>query len=736
MPSKRNRPGPYDRPSYGYGSSSKRPRNSWSSSGSSHRHRYNMSHTETASAERAIDPKVKALVQIYMRGIPSGLPKYYAVWGGDHPGMYTDWDVCRPLVPLVQGTNAKGSHMWHKMFKSYDQALKSLESGLSASNRLEEYLAAAGLSPATSVVPSTAIADHADDETHPNDASDVQVSDDDEVEVIDLTGDASDAEEQELAGQQPTEEPLPPLCEEQQKALDLAVTGHNLFITGSGGCGKSVLVKTIHRTLQAANKEVHLIAPTGIAAVNIGGYTTFSYMGWTPEDLKKTNNMLLQGASRKRVYDRLRQTQVLIIDEISLVDSQFFDRVNYVLTAVRQDAARRGYNGLTMAEAAGPFGGVQIIAVGDMCQLVPWEVFRFCTAEVKDWEGKPAPCGKMAQKTIKGNIFHYCPRDTSHDVFHHRSKWVFKSSSWRECNFRYVHLTQIHRQQDEEFVRILQRCRLGHVDERDLDILMADRKVEDGIRLIGRNDAVADHNTQMFSQLPGKPVWFWCFDYPQMSDADDKKQRYADRVDLKLNMPVVLLANIDIENGLCNGSQGTIRSFVTSDKVTLPDGPSRNSYGDDEEGFLVAKARCQHVRSFVEQNRGALFPEVEFNNGERRVIGPDCTISEIEKVLDENTGRWSLRYKSRTQIPLVAGWAITIHKSQSMSLERLIVDLASAWDGRQIYVALSRARSLEGLKIAGGFRARQVMRTKLQLDPDVLAFEEEIAEKTQQAEDG
>ncbi|CCF43513.1 ATP-dependent DNA helicase PIF1 [Colletotrichum higginsianum] len=266
----------------------------------------------------------------------------------------------------------------------------------------------------------------------------------------------------------------PVLCKEQQNALDLAVQGRNLFITGSGGCGKSVLVKAIHKKLLAMDKVVHILAPTGQAALNIGGRTIFNYAAWVPEYMRKSLNDFIKASRRKRTWERLIKTQVLIIDEISMVENQVFERLSRIMAHIRCEADEG---------SSAPFGGVQIIVVGDF------------------WT---APTG----------IWYTCPGEDDHGVFREEDKWAFKAPEWNRCNFIYVQLTKIHRQQDEEFVRILQKCRLGE------DLEAADRRlllqhpseVENGTRLYCLRDAVKDYNEEEFARLKGRVREYWALD--------------------------------------------------------------------------------------------------------------------------------------------------------------------------------------------------------------------------------
>ncbi|KAJ0325745.1 hypothetical protein COL5a_007253 [Colletotrichum fioriniae] len=315
---------------------------------------------------------------------------------------------------------------------------------------------------------------------------------------------------------EPVPDPLePPLCNEQQEAMNLAMAGHNLFITGSGGCGKSVLVKALQTNFEAKHKDVHLIAPTGLAALNINGRTAFNYAGWVPDDKKKSFDAIVE-KSKGEIFDRFRSTDVLIIDEIR------------------------------------------------------------------------------------------------HPKIRDNEKWAFKSTAWEECKFKYVHLRKIHRQKDEEFVSILQKCRLGKaLDASDISTLLHHpTEVENGARLYSKREEVDELNDLSFKMLPGSPRKYKCLDVYK---------------------------------------------------------PSESDVGDGPEFY-------------------ALF--------------------------------------SRTQIPLAPGWAMTIHKSQGMSLDRLIVNLGSVFEKGQAYVALSRARSLKGREIEGA--TRDELRDSLRVDLEVKKFLERL----------
>jgi ATP-dependent DNA helicase PIF1 len=188
-------------------------------------------------------------------------------------------------------------------------------------------------------------------------------------------------ESQAKFGRAPTE---PDLCPEQQALVDLILSGRNVFYTGSAGTGKSTVLKAFVQELRARNKTVNIIAPTGRAALDINGQTFWTYAGWTPLHMKKKLKELKEAAHGKFVSARLRKTDVLVIDEISMVENHHFERLNVIMKEARK------------SEAA--FGGVQLVVTGDFCQLPPVKPFTFCIQ-----------CGRELIKQMGGSI-HKCPQ--------------------------------------------------------------------------------------------------------------------------------------------------------------------------------------------------------------------------------------------------------------------------------------------------------------------------------------
>jgi hypothetical protein len=233
----------------------------------------------------------------------------------------------------------------------------------------------------------------------------------------------------------------PVLKLEQQMVVDLILEGHNVFYTGSAGCGKSTILKAFVKQLQLRGRRVKIVAPTNLAALNVGGVTTWSFAGWTPDSMKKPLDKLMQAAHGKEIWERFDTTDVLVIDEISMVENLLFERLNHVMKASRGER----YGG-------GPFGGVQVVVTGDFCQLSPVKPFQYCIG-----------CGWELQRDNKHRPKEYqCENKyCREDIFYDVDKWAFRSKAWEECDFKHINLTEIHRQSDKKFVSILQKIRTG-----------------------------------------------------------------------------------------------------------------------------------------------------------------------------------------------------------------------------------------------------------------------------------
>jgi ATP-dependent DNA helicase PIF1 len=402
----------------------------------------------------------------------------------------------------------------------------------------------------------------------------------------------------------------------QQEALTILKTGANVFLTGKPGSGKTYTVNTYTRYLQEAGIPTAVTASTGIAATHIGGITIHS---WSGIGIKKSLSKfdVDRIASTERLSKRISKTAVLIIDEVSMLDGAVLQSVNAVCQAVRQSSE--------------PFGGLQVVLVGDFFQLPP--VAR---------EGE-AP-----------------------------ARFAFTSRAWAALNPLVCYLTEQHRQADSEFLDILSALRENTVAQkhrRQLD----ERCVEPAgpvknsmTRLYSHNSDVDRINEAQLKKIEGSIKAFRMKELGKKSLVEQLRRGCLspDYLMLKEGAAVMFTKN-DPKGKFVNGTLGTVSGWH------------------------------KHTR----------LPIVTTKAGRRVEAEPmDWTI--------EDNGRVLARV---TQVPLRLAWAITVHKSQGMSLDSAVVDLSQAFESGQGYVALSRVRTLQGLYLAG------YNEQALQVHPEVLS---------------
>nr|XP_046264667.1 ATP-dependent DNA helicase PIF1 [Scatophagus argus]XP_046264668.1 ATP-dependent DNA helicase PIF1 [Scatophagus argus] len=404
------------------------------------------------------------------------------------------------------------------------------------------------------------------------------------------------------------------LNKEQTAVLSAVLRGKNVFFTGSAGTGKSFLLKRIMGSLPP--KSTFATASTGVAACHIGGTTlhNFAGIGSGCAPLEQC----IELAQRPGVLQHWTSCRHLIIDEISMVEAQFFDKIEAVARSVRRSTE--------------PFGGMQLIVCGDFLQLPP---------------------------VSKGK---------------EKSSFCFQARSWRKVIQLNMELTEVRRQTDQSFISLLQAVRVGRVTEEVTAKLMASayHQIErDGIlatRLCTHKDDVELTNENKLQQLPGSVHVFEALDSdPVLVKTIDAHSPVGRLIQLKVGAQVMLTKNLDVTRGLVNGARGVVVAFE----------PGKHG-----------------------------LPRVRFLCGVTEVLKPE---------------RWMFKsgggiHLSRQQLPLKLAWAISIHKSQGMTLDCVEISLARVFESGQAYVALSRARSLEGLRVMD-FDPRVV-----RADPDVLVF--------------
>lgn len=329
-----------------------------------------------------------------------------------------------------------------------------------------------------------------------------------------------------------------------------------------------------------------------------------------------------------------------------------------------------------------------------------------------------------------------CPTGEHGGPFAEEDKWAFKSSVWEALKFEHIHLKKIHRQEDVKFINILQKCRLGApLSQHDTGILLNHPcEVYGATRLFCTRREVAAFNQKEFRKLQTDVYEYWALDGCEWKRGEHKEPKpcnhnfpdgslkvfegenpfFEEQIELRTGMLILLKVNLSLPEGLCNGSQGLIEGFEPYNVRGLPI-PGDPYYGPDP--IMRGKSerqvcRAAEVRRFLARYEGMQLPRVRFQNGLTRVIYPWC-------IMETWGDKEPFSYLHRTQIPLMAGWALSVHKSQGMTLNRVIVDLTRAFEEGQVYVALSRATRLEGLKIEGNPKG---LRVGLGGNPHVQAF--------------
>ncbi|TLD22846.1 hypothetical protein PspLS_07139 [Pyricularia sp. CBS 133598] len=509
---------------------------------------------------------------------------------------------------------------------------------------------------------------------------------------------------------------LKPVLDPAQSALvDRIVRGENVFFTGSAGSGKSTVLKAFVERLRRLGKRVDVVAPTGRAALEVEGSTVHSYAGWDATALSL--EQATKRAHTRSVKRRLRRTDVLVIDEISMVSSFMFDLLSHVMQTARHGDER-------------PFGGVQVVVSGDFFQLPPVKPFENCYF-----------CGRELQIDGHSGNLRLCPGtkfETKREVcrtprfFDERDMWAFCSSAWRKCNFGCVELQTIHRQRDNTLISILQKCRTGyHLDQDEINLLCAPRPhIVDATQLLPKREDVLRENETRYNNLPKDSER----QYQSVDSVEDcpahlyksfssrlEHHKYLDCLKLRTGMVIILLSNISPRQGLVNGSQGIVIGFANIDPKRLPRIADKDDNGApiSPQGQTIlystyAMLQVAKTCEFVDQADKKQWPVVRFHNGLTRLIMAECSVNKYfipEQRLPVLV--------CRTQIPLMAGWAMTVHRSQGMTMDRVEVDLTKAFERGQAYVALSRTRTLEGLRLKGNTDA---LSKPFSADPQVRDF--------------
>lgn len=427
---------------------------------------------------------------------------------------------------------------------------------------------------------------------------------------------------------------IDPENDEQQKAFELvAYTNTSIFITGKAGTGKTTFIKGIQ---EEVNKNFIVLAPTGIAAMNVGGQTIHSFFGLPFEAIGPQTEFEVSQAK----IDTLKHTDTIIIDEASMVRSDWVDGIDRYLRSLMHTHL--------------PFGGKQIVFVGDLFQLPP--VVKYGTA---DYEM-------------------LC------DMYGYGLPYFYKANVMKRMNLPKIEFQKVYRQKDPVFLEILNRMRVGDNTGKDLVTLnrnvSSDDEVGDFAVTLTAYVKVADGiNEKKLEEIEAEEFYY-------QGEVEGDFRMHDAPVPMELRLKVgaqVIFCRNDFAHGLVNG---TIAKVIELDedliKVVL------------EDGKEIA------VEKMVWEKRESVYNK------------------ETKKVESVVTG-------SFTQYPLKLAWAITIHKSQGMSFDRMHFDLTrGTFAPGQAYVAISRMRSMDGLTLSNEIR-RDHIKPNLEIKAFANSFNDE-----------
>ncbi|MDR0789240.1 MAG: AAA family ATPase [Bacteroidales bacterium] len=414
-------------------------------------------------------------------------------------------------------------------------------------------------------------------------------------------------------------------------------TNVNVFLTGKAGTGKTTFLKDIVATLF---KRFVVLAPTGVAALNAQGVTIHSFFQLDFAPFIPNSSYSERGRAIKRdKLNIIRSLDLIIIDEISMVRADVLDAVDDILRKVRRNSK--------------PFGGVQMLLIGDLLQLPP-------VAVDNEWD-------------------FLCQ--------YYNTPYFFSSYSLQKSRFVTITLEKVFRQSDERFIDILNSVRDNQITQAAIDKLneryIPDFKSEENyIQLCTHNYQAKEINDTMLASIKSKT---YCYEATVEGEFAESLYPNGKVLELKVGAQVMFIKN-DFGNGskrqYYNGKIGRVIE-LTDERIVVED--------EDKQKIYVHKDTWRNYRYNLNKANRSI---------EQNIIG------------------------TFTQYPLKTAWAITIHKSQGLTFEKAIIDSNKAFANGQVYVALSRCRSLEGLVLSSVFNPYSV-----KVDYQVTSFNENQQEK-------
>jgi len=400
---------------------------------------------------------------------------------------------------------------------------------------------------------------------------------------------------------------------QQDKALEVMMSGANIMLTGPAGSGKSYLLTKFMHKARRHRKKVVVTATTGLAAAHLGGQTIHSWSGIGLGNELHEDYIYMMSEGRKKL---IRKTDVLIIDEVSMMHDYNLDMVNQAMKIIRENDE--------------PFGGIQVILCGDFFQLPP----------VSQGGG---------------------------------GKFITQSKAWREMNLSVCYLEEQHRADDLRLQEILNAMRAGDMKQKHLSWLLERKGVtppDEVTRLYTINVDVEELNRQKLAEIPGDSHYILRTSKGGVGSIQQLSRNVLapDILELKQSAIVMAVKN-DPEQRFANGSTGVVIDFTA-------------------DGLPIV--------AFDGKSPIIVYPDIwELKSGEKTVA-------------------------SITQVPLRLAYAITVHKSQGMTLDAAEIDLTKAFVEGMGYVGLSRVKNLDNLYLKGiNQRALMVSREAQRIDKEL-----------------
>jgi len=410
-----------------------------------------------------------------------------------------------------------------------------------------------------------------------------------------------------------------------KKVLDLMEnSSRNVFITGKAGTGKSTLLDYFW---QITKKSIAVLAPTGVAAVNIGGQTIHSFFRFKPEVTVIEARKIAKKTKNNQLF---REIETIIIDEISMVRADLFDCIDIFLKTVLKNKQ--------------PFAGKQMIFIGDLYQLPP---------------------------VLTGEDRKFFKRE-------YQSQYFFDAKVMKNFEMEFVELEKIYRQTDERFIELLNSIRNNSVSEEQLKILNQRFKEncndleKDYIYLTTTNQLAESINEQNLNKIPSK-----IYKFEGRIEGEFDLKFLPTELELKLKKSAqIMLLNNDRDGRWINGTIGQIIKIKQDDiKVKLSTG---QNVGVKPYTWDIYKLYYDNVKKSIA----------------KKIIG------------------------SFIQYPIKLAWAITIHKSQGKTFDEVIIDIGrGTFSHGQMYVALSRCRSLDGIILK-----KKIKKSNVWLDWRIVKF--------------